>query len=110
MDTELFIDEDGHVSCVYHDELTNALKDLGSVINARACYVEPLQSEPSKWSVNVTPILKSCPPKSGNYNGCGYIGVFDTRMEALVVESEWLSRYLTTRHFCVWNGETKQFE
>lgn len=109
MDTELFIDPDGHISCVYQDDIVDALKDLGPVLNKRACFVEPFWADPSKWSVDVTPVLNIHAPKSGKYIGCGLVGVFDNRAEALVVEAEWLNRYLTTRHFCVWDGKAKQF-
>lgn len=110
MEAELFIDEDGQISCVYQDSLGTALKEIGSVLNKRACFVEPFFADPSKWAVDVTPILNVHSPRSGSYIGSGLIGVFDTRAEALVVEAEWLNRYLTTRHWCVWNGATRQFE
>ena len=113
METELFIDENGRITCVYRDDITPALKDVGRTANKRACTVEPYQYDPSKWSVDVTPIIRKLPPLSGYQEtglfGDEIIGVFDTRAEALVVEAEWLSRYLTTRHFCVWDNATKQF-
>lgn len=85
------------------------------LINRRACIVEPYQYNPSKWLVDVGPILRRNPPLSGNYEDRGLfgddvIGVFDSRAEALAVESEWLNRYMATRHFCKWNNITKQFE
>ena len=110
METELYIAEDGQISCIYQDEISDALKEIGHLTNKRACFVEPFWLETSKWSVDVTPVLNMYPPLSGNYCCGGLIGVFNTREEALKIEAEWLRHYLSTFHFCTWNSDTRQFD
>lgn len=67
----------------------------------------------SKWLIDAGPILHDLPPhgyEKYKLYGSDIIGTqFDTRAEALAVEAAWLSRYLTTRHYCTWDNFTKQF-
>lgn len=68
--------DDGTLRCIYDDELSDVLHDLGNVKIQRASYVEP--NDNGLWIADLSPVNG---PK---------LGPFKLRSEALQAEMRWL--------------------
>lgn len=74
MTTDLIIDTNATVRCIYHEALS--LQLIGTLRIKRVSHVEP--GDDGRWTANLGPV-------SGPI-----LGPFDTRTEAIQAETDWL--------------------
>ena len=79
----IYVRPDGTAQCVYTEAID--LATLGALDIRRASHVEPLASQPGKWSADLAPV------------GGPVLGPFNTRAAALAAEVAWLENELTLR-------------
>ena len=73
----LYVRPDGNAQCLYTDDVK--LKNIGALDIKRASHVEPDQTKPGSWYVDLTPV------------GGPHISGYASRAEALRAEEIWLN-------------------